>query len=136
MPEYAASLLNNYEDYTRFLGGVAAFEREAQLPAPVCYALDLALEELITNCIKYGYDDRAAHEIKVSLRYADAELTVQIEDDGHPFDPTGAQEPDLSLPLEQRQIGGLGLAMVRRNFPVFIYRRTENRNHLTLKLKG
>lgn len=136
MPEYTASLLNNYEDYTRLLGGVAAFEREAQLSAPVCYALDLALEELLTNCIKYGYDDDDAHEIRVRLRYADAELTVQIEDDGHPFDPTAAREPDLDLPLEQRQIGGLGLAMVRRNFPVFAYQRTENRNRITLKLKG
>lgn len=134
MQELATTLTNDYDAYLAFAAEVAVFHERCSMPSHMAYAVDMALEELLTNTIKYGYDDTGAHQIAVLLRLDGAGLYIRLEDDGHPFDPTRAPEPDLNLPVEDRPIGGLGLAMVRHNFPHFTYTRTENRNRIELRM--
>ncbi len=96
------------------------------------YVAILAVEELVSNCIKYGYDDTAPHEIDVALSVDDSALTVTIVDDGHPFDPVQAPPPDLTLPIEQRPIGGLGLHLLRTLSSEMRYERRGDTNRITL----
>ncbi len=96
------------------------------------YLVGLAIEELVTNCIKYGYDDPAEHIIDVELSVADHRLTMIVIDDGRPFDPLAAPRPDLSLEIEDRPIGGLGIHMLRELADDMTYERRDATNRVTL----
>ena len=126
--ELRTSLSNDTDAYLAFAQEVAAFHERAAMPAHMAYAADMALEELLTNIIKYGYDAGGEHRIDVLLRLDGAGLFIRVEDDGHPFDPTAAPEPDITLPVQERPIGGVGLLLVRRNFPHFLWRRENGKN--------
>lgn len=133
--ELAATLQNNLDSYAAFAAQVAGFHERCAMPRHMAYAADLALEELLTNIIKYGYDDDRTHEISVLLHLDEEGLYIRLEDDGHPFDPTATPEPDLSLPPEERPIGGLGLSLVRKNFHLFQYQRVADHNRTELRMK-
>ncbi len=114
---------------------VLQFSEENQLSEDIVFALDLCLEELITNVIKYGYDDSAQHAIYISLSMEGDRLVLEMRDDGHAFDPTLLPDPDLDVPLEERRIGGLGIHLVRNYVDSMEYKREANQNILTLKKK-
>jgi anti-sigma regulatory factor (Ser/Thr protein kinase) len=98
------------------------------------YFVSLAIEEIATNCIKYGYDGAKNHviEVKLSLSGSDV-LVVTVVDDGHPFNPLEAREPDLSVPVEERPIGGLGIYLLRQLCDRMEYVREGGKNKLTLR---
>ena len=80
-------------------------------------AVMLILDEMLTNVIKYAHPDGApgGRLIDVQLRIGDGDIGIEIEDDGVPFDPTaGSGRSDADVPLEERQIGGWGLSLVRK----------------------
>jgi serine/threonine-protein kinase RsbW len=98
------------------------------------YALRLAIEEMVTNTIKYGYDDHLEHVISIRIR-ADREcLRVELEDDGHPFDPTAHPDPDIEQNFNTGVDGGFGLVLVRRICRHMDYRREGDRNRLALDI--
>ena len=94
--------------------------------------VNLLLEELAMNTINHGHDG-GLHEISITFNSTDDALTIDIVDDGKPFDPlTDAPMPDVNAPLHERPIGGLGVFLVRKLMDELTYRREEGRNHLTL----
>lgn len=123
---------------TRALGpGLAALEaalRAADLPDVVVLELLLAAEEVLTNVARYAYDDDGAeHWVRVTLDRAGADLTLRFADDGRPFDPLAEAPPDLTGPVEQRPIGGLGIHLVRSLVDHAQYARVGGENVLTLR---
>ena len=92
----------------------------------------LAIEELVINCIHYGYDDDKVHTIAIDLSIEDETLTVTFIDDGHPFDPLRAPAPDLSLKAQDRPVGGLGIHLLRQLSDHVSYRRHDGTNRFTL----
>jgi anti-sigma regulatory factor (Ser/Thr protein kinase) len=103
-----------------------------QISADVSFLVSLAIEELVTNCIKYGYDDSGEHTIRITLSRADQSLTMLVVDDGHAFDPLAAVPPDLSAEIQDRPIGGLGIHMLRELADNIEYERRDNTNRVTL----
>ena len=103
-----------------------------RVPAAAAVLANLAIEELVTNCIKYGYSESSEHLIDVAMRVADGQLIMHVTDDGRPFNPLEAPAPDLSLPLDERPIGGLGLHLLRTMSDSMTYERRGNLNCLTL----
>jgi len=102
-------------------------------PSPeAVFFLLLAIEELVTNCIKYGYDDAAEHTIVIGLTAANEMLTMTVTDDGHPFDPLSVPRPNLALDIQDRPIGGLGIYLLRELADQVTYERRDNKNQLTL----
>ncbi len=93
---------------------------------------NLAIEELVTNSLKYGYDDDGEHTVDVTLYFAERALSLIFIDDGKPFDPLTAPVPDLSLELEDRPIGGLGIYMLQEMADSMRYARQDGLNHVTL----
>ena len=103
--------------------------------------LQIILDELFTNVVKYGYEGVAAEghaeghpegHIEVALSLKADRLIIEFVDDGCPFDPLTSPPPDLDLPVEERTIGGVGIAIVRALVDDVGYRREGNRNRLTL----
>ncbi len=102
-------------------------------PPEVHYLANLAVEELVTNCIKYGYEDSGKHMIEVKLQISANELALTVTDDGRPFNPLELPEPDIHLPIEDRPIGGLGIYLLRRMSDHMDYVRAAGRNSVTLR---
>lgn len=94
---------------------------------------NLVLEELFTNIISYGFRDKGDHAIDVTIWCRPQELTIRIEDDGVPFNPAEAEQPDLNCSLEERELGGLGVYFAKRFTDHLHYERKGKKNILTLK---
>jgi anti-sigma regulatory factor (Ser/Thr protein kinase) len=92
----------------------------------------LVIDEVVSNCVKYGYDDSAEHLIEIEILIAGERMTIAITDDGHFFDPRDHPEPDTSLPVEQRPIGGLGIHLLRKMADHIEYDRIFERNRLSI----
>ena len=91
----------------------------------------LAVEEAVTNVIRYAYGDEEGSVRLVAERQGDS-LVFELSDCGRPFDPTQVPEADVTLPAGERQEGGLGLFLVKRIMSEVRYRRVGNENRLTL----
>ncbi len=115
---------------------VDAFGERNDLPSDIVFAVKLAIEELVTNTISYGYADAAARRIarmiEVRLDLRGDRLRVSIVDGAMPFDPTSAREPDTKAALMDRPIGGLGIHLARNLMDDIDYRRDGERNRITL----
>ena len=111
---------------------VDEFAERADWPAGLVFQVKLILEELAMNVINYG--NRGGTEpIEIRLANQGETITLQISDVGRPFDPLReAPAPDLSLSLEERPIGGLGLYLVKTMVDEMHYQWEDGRNHLTL----
>lgn len=92
------------------------------VPAPVMHSASLVLDELFTNIVVHGYRHDPRGRIVVEATVACDVMEVTLTDTAPPFDPLRVPEPDTSLPLDERRIGGLGLLFVRRSADSFSYR--------------
>jgi anti-sigma regulatory factor (Ser/Thr protein kinase) len=112
---------------------VEAFCADAGIPPALGYTINLALEELLTNTISYGFDPGPGHAIEVRIRRAGEEVVVEVVDNARPFDPTKAPAPDLDASIEDRLVGGLGVHLVKSMMDEMQYRYGDGRNRVTLK---
>lgn len=126
---------NTFDALTTAAEETTQFLEENSAPADAVFAANLAIEELVTNIVKYGYDDSDPHEILIEFAIKDGELSIAISDDGHEFNPFDQPEPDTSLPAEDRPIGGLGIHFVRNLLDDCAYCRSGGRNKVTLTKK-
>ncbi|MBC8602658.1 ATP-binding protein [Parabacteroides acidifaciens] len=92
----------------------------------------LALEEAVTNVILYAYPDKKDQDIRIDMSYENKRLTIVITDTGTDFNPLERQEPDLTLSLEERPIGGLGIYLVKQLMTEVTYSRSAGKNILTM----
>lgn len=110
-----------------------------QVPAALNMPINLALEEAVTNVMMYAYPGR--NDGQVFVEYTEVEnkdgkkLIFTISDTGIPFDPTKKADVDTSLSAEEREIGGLGIHLVRQLMDEVRYERNEDKNILTLEKK-
>ena len=115
----------------RILDAVEEFGEREDWEPDLLFRVKLVLEELGLNVVNYGGDKTPDIEITVTSE-PDA-LTITISDNGLPFDPLNdAPPPDLTSPIENRPIGGLGIHLVRTMMDEMSYRRENGRNHLAL----
>jgi anti-sigma regulatory factor (Ser/Thr protein kinase) len=118
----------------RLLDWVAACCGGEGVGDDIRYKMMLALEEAVTNVIDHAFGDvPPPHLIRVQLEITAKTLVAEIIDNGHPFDPTGAPDPDLTLPLEQRTPGGLGVHLMRNVMDRLHYHRDADGNVLRLE---
>ncbi len=115
---------------------VRRFGELHDIPSRALYAVNLALDELVTNTIVHGYKghagDAAAEEFEVRIDVAGTELRAELRDGGRAFNPLEVPAPDLHAPLHAREVGGLGLHLVRSLMDRLEYRREATKNVLTL----
>lgn len=94
------------------------------------FKVELIVEELLVNAMTHGQAGTHEGWIRVRVSATGFETVIEITDNGTGFDPRDAAPPDLSLPLEERSAGGLGLHFVRELADEFDYRRAQDLNHV------
>ena len=105
---------------------------EWNLPMALAMNINLVIEEAVSNIIFYAFADNEKHEIKISISLNIDKLLIEIADNGLPFNPMLQQEPDITLPLKERPVGGLGIFLITQIMDEVSYVRQKNQNILTL----
>ena len=134
MSTIETSILNKIRDLSRMPEVVAQLAEQHGLSEDAVFSINVALDEMLSNIIKYGYTDDAIHEIRIRLSVGDTMLVAEIEDDGQPFDPCAAGPVDVDAPMEDRKVGGLGIHIVRQLMEEVGYARVDGRNRLVMKM--
>lgn len=123
------AVLDSLAELRRYARNAAA---SAGIDEDRSYQLQLAVDEIATNIISYGYKDAGpTAEIAIRAEITDDALVVTLEDEAPAFDPRLRQMPnaeDLARPLEDRRIGGLGIYLATQGVDRFDYRREGRRN--------
>lgn len=130
--EHAGVLECGLEAFRQHATELSAFLELHEVEARATYNLELAFEELVTNIIKYAHDDVSGHTIRYAVRIDDDHVGLVVEDDGRPFDPVSAALPQTASSLEEADVGGLGLHVLRRTSREFTYARDGDRNHIEI----
>ena len=98
--------------------------------------IDLAVEEVYVNIAHYAYNPEVGGvTIRVQIEEDPLAVILTFIDKGKPYDPLAKEDPDVTLAVEDRQIGGLGIFMVKKSMDNISYEYNEGRNILTLKKK-
>ena len=119
--------LPNMDKVLDFVNG-----RLGDCPPNVRNHIGIAVDEIFSNIANYAYDPEVgAASVRVAV--SDDMITMEFQDGGTAYDPLSKDDPDVSLPAEERSIGGLGIFMVKNIMDVVEYRREGNNNILTIK---
>ncbi len=106
------------------------------LPAQAIGDVELAVDEAVTNVVVHGYGGEGGR-LRVEVDTEDAALAVYISDEAPPYDPRQTAAPDLSAPLEDRPIGGVGVLLIQKSVDEVRHRvNMQGGNQLTLIKKG
>jgi serine/threonine-protein kinase RsbW len=133
--EYSFELKSSLAELDNLCQNLEAFGQKIGLSKKFIFEINLALDELFTNIITYGFDDEDEHCIKVTITPENEELCMCIEDDGVPFNPIEFETPDVSCSVEDCKIGGLGIHIMKKLMDDICYQRCGGKNILTLKKK-
>ncbi|MDQ8161372.1 MAG: ATP-binding protein [Gemmatimonadota bacterium] len=107
--------------------------QEGALPEAAAFPFELALDEIFMNVVMHGTTpDGPPREVVVSLRDEGNRVTMVMEDDGPAFDPLTLATPDIDAPIEERELGGLGVFLVRELMDDVSYAHTGTHNQLTM----
>ena len=123
---------NRITEIDRVNASFNEFADHQRIPSTIRQKVNMLFDELLNNIISYAFDDEAEHEIEIRVELVQQLLSITIADDGIPFDPFALPDPDTSLPLEERGIGGLGIHLVRKVMDEVGYERLGARNVVTL----
>jgi len=135
VPSFSITLRNDRHELVRLAELVERFGAEHHLADDTLTNINLVLDEVVANVIKYGRAGKDAGEIDVLLALDGGLLTIDVADDGIAFNPLEKDPPDLDLPFSEWPIGGLGIHIVRALSETIAYRRENDRNHLTMTMR-
>mgnify|MGYP002079314733 CR=1 FL=1 len=129
--KYNFEIINSQDELSKVFEFLQSIFEDLNADADISMKVDLFFEELITNIIKYGYDDSLEHKINLEVNSIDNSIYCTIIDDGHFFNPLDAPEPDVTVDAEDREIGGLGILLIKSLANHCEYKRENNQNIFT-----
>ena len=128
-------LHNDIQQIPQLAEFIETIADEINLDQGLAMSLNLALEEAVTNVILYAYPKGSDGRVDVEAIISKDKLKFIISDSGQEFDPTAAPEADITLGVEDRPIGGLGIYLVRKIMDSVSYERTDGKNVLSMTKK-
>ena len=132
LTQLTLNIVNDRTEIRSLRNSFDVFASENLLAGSVRRDVQLALDELVTNLIDYGYSDSEEHTIKVELNIDENRLTIEIEDDAEAYNILERDDPDISKSIEEKPIGGLGIYLVKQLMSDVKYERTDGKNRVTL----
>ena len=133
--EKSIILANDISEISRLYEFVEEVGNDFELSPDIVFNLNLVLEEAVVNIINYAYPKEEHESIYLSARMHEGSIVLVLTDTGKEFDPTAAPEADVTLSADDRQIGGLGIFLIRQIMNEVKYERIEGKNVLTLEKK-
>ena len=130
--ELLLQLSNNRPEIRNLRNRFDIFAKDNELPNKVIHDVQLALDEIVTNIVEYGYDDDDKHFIDIKFILNEKSLKIIIIDDAKPYNILDNKDPDTSLSLDEKPIGGLGIYLVKRLMTNIDYDYRDGKNHLLL----
>ncbi len=125
------AVLENLDTVLQF---VDTHLEQAECSPKIQMQIDLAVEEIFVNIANYAYHpETGPATVRVEVRPDGSAVTITFIDQGVPFDPLAKEDPDVTLPSEQRKVGGLGVFLVKQNMDDIQYEYLNGSNILTLK---
>ena len=103
----------------------------ADCPMRTVMQISVAAEEIFANIASYAYPEGGGNAL-IGISANEHEAVIQFTDTGIPFNPLAKADPDVTLPAEQREIGGLGIFMVKKTMDEILYQRDGQKNILTI----
>ena len=129
------TMKNDVHEVTRFSSFMKSVIERLDIEKSLGRQLRLAVEEAVVNVINYAYPDDTEGDVTVKMMSDGETLQCQIIDSGIPFDPTTKEKADITLSAAERQVGGLGILLVRELMDSINYERNDGNNILTLTKK-
>lgn len=124
------ALTDNLETVLKFVDSEL---EEYDCPPKAMVQLDIAVEELFVNIVNYAYGpDTGSATIRVELAEDPRAVMITFIDGGIPYDPLAKPDPDTTLSVEEREIGGLGIFMVKKSMDDMRYEYKDGNNILTI----
>ena len=106
---------------------------ELECPVKAQMQIDVAVEEIFVNIASYAYEGQpGSATIRMEVRQNPKSAEITFLDRGIPYNPVEKEDPDVSLPIEKRRIGGLGIYMVKKSMDEMLYERRDGYNILTI----
>ena len=109
-----------------------SFADEHNIDTGIRRKMSIVFDEFLNNIISYAYNDDHEHDIDINVKLINNQLSVTITDDGIPFDPFSSKSPDTDSSLDEREIGGLGIHLVRNMMDKVSYQRKDDKNIVKL----
>jgi anti-sigma regulatory factor (Ser/Thr protein kinase) len=131
----SADFISDRAELEKLESFTADFALKAGLSDKDLFALQIVVEELVTNVIDYGEVPVGEHAATVDLTAQDGLLTIVIRDRGKEYNPLLREDPDVTLPAEERPIGGLGVHFCKKLTDTQDYERRDGSNVLTMRKK-
>lgn len=129
------SLANDVQEVGRVIDSLEEFGAANGLPPDKCLRFGLALDELITNVISYGLAGRDDGVITLVIEHRDGILHAELADNGPAFDPLAAETTPPEGDIETREVGGLGITLVKSFMDRLDYRRVDGFNRVSMEMK-
>ncbi len=126
-------LPNDTQEVPRLNAFVEEVCRDTGFDEDTVAKIKVAVEEAVVNVMKYAYPEGQSGDVTIEAASNDLRLKFTIIDSGKPFDPTVQTAVDTTLPAKEREIGGLGIHIIRQNMDSINYERMDNLNVLTLR---
>ena len=125
-------LKNKISELNKLAAELEKFSAGHNLSKNILFDINLALDELVTNIISYGFEENTDHEIIISIDKKEDRVDIILEDDGKEFNPLNEKEPEFGGSIDEREIGGLGIYFVKQKMNSVDYERQNNKNILRL----
>lgn len=125
-------ITNRLEEVPQMMASIEDICAEEGIDEMTLLGINLALEEAVVNVVNYAYPEGTVGDIEMEVNADEKAITFILRDHGKPFDPTAAKEVDITLPAEERQIGGLGIHLIRNYMDEVKYDYCDGQNVLTL----
>ena len=135
MMEKKLILQNEVEQLSKLSNFIDSIAEELSIDSSMAMSLNLAIEEAVTNVVMYAYPEGEVGNVVIIANFTEGMLIFTISDNGIPFDPTSKTDADVTLNVEERPIGGLGIFLVKNLMDFVGYERKNGYNILTLKKK-
>ena len=129
------TLDNDIQQIPQLASFVDAVAEEAGIDFSVAMSLNLALEEAVVNVMQYAYPTGTYGTVTIEALFNKEQLKFIISDAGVPFDPTAKEDVDVNLEVSEREVGGLGIHLIRQIMDEISYEYKDGKNYLTLHKK-
>lgn len=120
------------EHLQTFLDRISQCARGQGLPEKRIHEIELVVEEVLVNIFNYAYPEGDGEVTVICRTDEEGHLIIETIDNGLPFDPLSREDPDLTQDIAERQIGGLGVFLMKTLMDEVHYRRENDKNILTL----